>query len=120
MKKIVSYVLIALSVLTIVWGLSVEPSDFIKEVQTGWIIPRFVALVLSIVLGLTTYYVADLGKSLKAVVDDIKYYKQDKKASNSISEFLNNVSALAWTSAWIIGFQAMVTFYVADWCKFGF
>lgn len=120
MKKVISYVVMAICLIAIGFGLSVEPSTFIQTSQSGWLIPRVVALILSVALGVTTYYSADLGATLRGLKDDIINLRADKKASNSVSEFLNNISVLAWTAWWAITFQVMVSFYIADWCKFGF
>lgn len=120
MKKILSYVVVAICLITIGFGLSVEPSTFIQTSQLGWLIPRGVALFLSVALGITTYYAADLGAILRGLKDDVVNFKAKKKASNSVSDFLDRVSVLAWTGWWILTFQVMVSFYIADWCKFGF
>jgi len=90
----------------LVFGMAVEPSDWIQHNSSAWLVVRLgIVLPLSIVLSLITYY----GVNVKTAFDN-----------ENLPASLRDVNALAWTGWWIFCFQIMATFYVADWCATGF
>lgn len=119
--KTLKIVLIAIAAFgPLLVGMAVEPSQFIQRSSISWLVVRGVALCCSIVLALLTYYGTGMAAAYREVKNDIINIRKDAAASNSVPEFLNNISAAAWLFWWIFCFQLMAIFYIADWCPTGF
>jgi hypothetical protein len=119
--KTVKVILIALAAFgPLLIGMAVEPSAFIQTSKISWLVVRAVVFVSAIVLALLTYYGTGMAAARKEFLDDLKNFGKDYQQSANLPDFLNNVRLLVWVFWWIICFQIMASFYIADWCINGF
>lgn len=119
MKNFKTILTVIVALAAIVFALEIEPSEFIQTSPVGWLAVRCIALVGAVVLGLITNYGGNFFAGAKEVIEDIKYLKSEKSASKSFGEFINNASGFAWVAWWVICFQLMAFFYIAEWCASG-
>ncbi len=95
MKTVKNVLIAAIVLLPLIWGLAVEPNSVIQQNHLGWLYVRLIVLASSVVLAAITY------------------------GGYKVGEYLKDMTFLKWAAWWVIAFQVMTSWYVAEWCISG-
>lgn len=124
MKKLILAIGVLGCLAVMVYGLAAEPSEWFKTSHVGWIAARAIAFVISVVLGMLTYFGGDLGSVARELRAETGYVTgktpDGLRTTKGIAWVFASAPMLCWILSWVIAFQAMMFFWVSDWCKYGF
>jgi hypothetical protein len=98
--------------------LGVEPGGFIQHSVFGWVAVRLVVLVYAAVVAALTFTEGNIAPVKGEVVQEMKNLKT--YGYNSLDKICANAPLFGWTAAWVIATQLMASFYISDWCAYGF
>lgn len=107
--------------------LEVEPGAFIKESPVAFIAIRAGVAVFFSAVALYIFSKGELSLGFKHLRLELSLIKEAVSAVSGIKSkvyalvtALKDCSLALWQLTFFLGTQIMTSFYISDWCKFGF